>query len=116
MKKRRDREYHRKIVQQQENIKECLFEKIVKCQKAAGKFVGIDTLIKEIDKFKNTQFDQTVVQTFFVVQLLKEKFVENKIEWKLLVKKAEKWLETKQPLPEEIKAQIMSLAKSIILK
>ncbi|EKE40786.1 hypothetical protein ENU1_079300 [Entamoeba nuttalli P19] len=104
------------ILQQQESAKESLFEKIVKCQKATGEFVGVDTFIKEIDKFKNIQFDQAIVQTFFVVQLLHEKFIENKIEWKLLVKKAEKWLETKLPLPEEIKAQIISLAKSIILK
>ncbi|BFU22736.1 Vault protein inter-alpha-trypsin domain/von Willebrand factor type A domain containing protein, putative [Entamoeba histolytica] len=103
-------------LQQQESAKESLFEKIVKCQKATGEFVGVDTFIKEIGKFKNIQFDQTIVQTFFVVQLLHEKFIENKIEWKLLVKKAEKWLATKLPLPEEIKAQIISLAKSIILK
>ncbi|EDR25073.1 hypothetical protein, conserved [Entamoeba dispar SAW760] len=95
--------------------KEIVFEKIIKCQKADGEFVGVQEIIKEITTIQSNNIDNEVIQTFFVIQLLKEKFPENKVEWKLIVKKSENWLASKPAISEEIKNRIISLTKLIKL-
>ncbi|EKE41764.1 hypothetical protein ENU1_045680 [Entamoeba nuttalli P19] len=95
--------------------KEIKFEKIIECQKANGEFVGVEEIIKEIITIQSNGIDNDVIQTFFVIHLLKERFSENKVEWKLVVKKAENWLESKPAISEEIKNRIISLVKLIKL-
>ncbi|EMH76381.1 hypothetical protein EHI8A_032340 [Entamoeba histolytica HM-1:IMSS-B] len=95
--------------------KEVKFEKIIECQKANGEFVGVEEIIKEIITIQINGIDNDVIQTFFVIHLLKERFSENKVEWKLVVKKAENWLASKPAISEEIKNRIISLVKLIKL-
>ncbi|GAB1225855.1 hypothetical protein ENUP19_0264G0023 [Entamoeba nuttalli] len=93
--------------------KEQKYEEIIKCQKANGEFVGIDKIIKEIKEVEVGDVESSVIQTFFVIQILQEKFSENKVEWKLVVKKAENWLSSKPRLTEDIKTKIHSIVKSL---
>ncbi|EMS15505.1 hypothetical protein KM1_153170 [Entamoeba histolytica HM-3:IMSS] len=96
-----------------ETTKEQKYEEIIKCQKANGEFVGVDKIIKEIKEVEVDDVESSVIQTFFVIEVLQEKFSENKVEWKLVVKKAENWLSSKPRLKEDIKTKIHSIVKSL---
>ncbi|EDR23063.1 hypothetical protein, conserved [Entamoeba dispar SAW760] len=96
-----------------ETTKEQKYEEIIKCQKANGEFINVDKIIKEIKEIEVDDIESSIIQTFFVIQLLQKKFNEHKIEWKLLIKKAENWLSNKPTLTEDIKIRIQSLIESL---
>ena len=90
------------------------FNKIVLSQKAIGQFVDVETFINELQSFDYQGIDKIIIQTFFIVELLKEKFKEYKIEWKLLVKKANQWLKQQNVvINDEMKQIIMNIIQSL---
>ncbi|KAL7721048.1 VWFA domain-containing protein [Entamoeba marina] len=86
----------------------------IKLQKADGRFINVESIysgIKEIIK-KYPKEDKDALQTFFAIQVLNIVFADKKVEWKLLVKKAEKFL-SKTKLGDEVKGDIITLVKSL---
>ena len=91
-----------------------LFNKIVFAQKAIGKFVDIEKFIYVLQSFDYKGFDKVILQTFFVVHLLQEKFKEYRVAWKLLVKKANQWLQQQNVvIDDEMKQNIMKVIHSL---
>ena len=90
-----------------------IFDEIILNQKANGEFNDLSFKIKEINELKNKQISFEILQTYFIVELLKEQFKERKGEWKLLVKKSEQWLSKQQQISQELKDEIMKIIQSI---
>ena len=99
----------RKFFRQNQSIskREC-FNLIINSQKASGQFVDVELFIKELQSFDYKGIDKIIIQTFFIIELLQEQFKEFKVEWKLLVKKAQQWLNQQSvTIDEEMKQNII---------
>ena len=93
--------------------REC-FNLIVNSQNATGEFMNVESFIEAFDSFDYKNYNIIIIQTYFIVELLQIQFKEFKIEWKLLVKKANQWLEKQSvEISNEMKQKIMNLIHSI---
>ncbi|KAL7719749.1 von Willebrand factor type A domain containing protein [Entamoeba marina] len=83
-------------------------------QKADGSFINVQSFYPTVSEFikKHKEVDEVIIQTLIAIQVLLLKFAEKKVEWKLLMKKAEKFLSKKQ-IKEELKNEIKVFVKSL---
>ena len=90
------------------------FNSLVVTQKATGEFVGIETMILEMKGIQHDGIDQLVINTTFVILLLKKHFMEYQLEWKLMVKKAQQWLDNKHvTIPQDVIDSMTTIIDSL---
>ncbi|KAL7717560.1 VWFA domain-containing protein [Entamoeba marina] len=87
---------------------------LIKLQNANGSFDNLNVIYPSVNDIikKYPSVDVVVIHTFFAIQVFCIVFADKKVEWKLLVKKAQKFL-SNAVLSDEIKDDITSLVKSL---
>ncbi|KAL7714401.1 VWFA domain-containing protein [Entamoeba marina] len=96
------------------NDNDMLLNNLIQLQKADGRFINMDMYYPTIKNIitKYSSINQDLIQTFFATQIFIIKFSNDKVQWSLLVKKANKFL-LKNPIEDTIKNEIISLVKSL---
>ena len=96
------------------STKQETFDEIINSQKASGEFINIESFIDEMKSFNYQSLNKIVVQTIFIIELLKYHFKEYKTEWNLMVKKAQQWIDSQNiTIPDDMKAEMMKLIESM---
>ena len=93
--------------------KETVFYQLINLQRSKGQFVNVEEIIEQLKSFNYRRINVTVVQTFFVVEMMKRKYKDREYEWYWIAKKAQQWLDMKNiQIPEQMKTELVNIIET----